>query len=229
MKLLAAAAILGGIGLVMTLAEADVSDRTVKTDAFDKVYFSGAATINLAQGGETAVRLSGLERVLDDVEVEVVDGVLYVDVDDDVEMEDLTIDLTVVDLAEFVSSGHVKFVSDELRIDDLILEDRGTGDYRFVDLKADELSVDARGASRFELTGEVRRQVVDIAGASRFVGNELKSETTEVYLKGAASVDVWAEEVLDVRIAGAGRVRYTGSPYVRQRILGAGSVKKIDE
>jgi len=34
--------------------------------------------------------------------------------------------------------------------------------------------------------------------------------------------------MLDVDIAGAARVRYTGSPFVTQRVFGIGSVHRVD-
>jgi len=43
---------------------------------------------------------------------------------------------------------------------------------------------------------------------------------------GAAGVDVYATDELDVTVSGAGRVTYSGNPKVNKRVSGAGQVIK---
>ena len=215
---------LAGLGLAVTAADGR-SVSTVNPGEFDRIYFTGAATFNLSQGDIAALTLTGDESVLDAVTVDVADGVLYIDIDDeDIEREDLKVDVTVVALSEFVSSGSIALVGHSLHVDDLVVEDRGAGTYVFDDLSADELLVASKGAGRFELDGAVRRQVVDLTGAGRYDAPGLHSETSEVHLKGAGRAEVWASQHLAVQIAGAGSVTYAGEPVVNKRVWGAGSV-----
>lgn len=199
------------------------------TAAYERIYLDGAATIRLHQGDEPDVDLTVDEDHRDLVKVEVSDGALFVEVDEELGSHDVELDLTVVTLSEFVSSGAVRLSSDGLEANDLVIEDRGSGVYEFSDLVVDELLIEARGASSFELDGNVRRQVVDIAGAGKYLAPELESASTEISLKGAGKATVWANEALDVLIAGAGSVEYAGSPEVDKSIIGAGSVRRLSD
>ena len=199
------------------------------TMGYERIYLDGAATIRLSQGAEANVDLTVAPDHRDLVKVEVSDGALFVEVDEELGPHEVKLDLTVVTLSEFVSSGAVKLTSDGLEANDLVIEDRGSGVYEFSDLSADELLIEARGASSFELDGNVRRQVVDIAGAGKYLAPELESVSTEISLKGAGKATVWANEALDVLIAGAGSVEYAGTPKVDKSILGAGSVRRLSD
>ena len=48
----------------------------------------------------------------------------------------------------------------------------------------------------------------------------------EANVFGTGSVTLAVAELLDIRVLGAARVSYVGSPYVSQEISGAGAVKQ---
>ena len=66
-------------------------------------------------------------------------------------------------------------------------------------------------------TGRVHRQVVNLAGASRY------QAFGEVNVQGAAYARVAVAEVLDV-VSGAGSVEYIGSPRAYESVRGAGLI-----
>ena len=236
MKTILAAVAVVGAGIALNLGD-DEETAPVRASAavfgptmgFERIYLDGAATIRLHQGAEPEVDLTVDPSHRDLVKVEVSDGALFVEVDEELDSDEVQLDLTVVTLSEFVSAGAVRFTSDGLETNDLVIEDRGSGVYEFSDLSVDELLIEARGASSFQLDGNARRQVVDIAGAGKYNAPELESDSTEISLKGAGKATVWANEALDVMIAGAGSVEYSGSPEVDKSILGAGSVRRLKD
>ena len=235
MKTAIAALALVGAGIAWNMGD-DEEQQAVEsaaifgpTTAFERIYLDGAATIRLHQGDAPEVDLKVDPDHRDLVKVEVSDGALFVEVDETLDRDEVELDLTVVTLSEFVSAGAVRLESDGLQANDLVIEDRGSGVYEFSDLSVDELLIEARGASSFDLDGSARRQVVDIAGAGKYNAPHLESDSTEISLKGAGKATVWANEALDVLIAGAGSVEYAGSPEVEKSILGAGSVRQLSE
>ena len=203
------------------------------SEPFEGIHFRGGAAIEVRQvaDGDARIDLSATDDILRHVKIEVVDGALVVEVDDDdVTAEDLLIEIaTPHELSEIVSLGAVALASEGLRTASLSLQDRGAGSYRFKALSAGELLIEARGASRFRIDGEVGRQVVDIAGAGSYEAPALRSRTAAISLKGAGRADVHASETLTVRISGAGMVQYAGGARVEERIFGAGMVQKRDD
>ena len=203
------------------------------SESFEGIHFRGGAAIEVRQivDGDARIDLSATDDVLRHVKIEVLDGTLVVAVDDDdVTAEDLLIEITTPhELSEIVSLGAVALASEGLRTAGLSLQDRGAGSYRFKAFSAEELLIEARGASRFRIDGEVGRQVVDIAGAGSYEAPALRSRTAEISLRGAGQANVHASETLTVRISGAGMVQYAGGARVEERIFGAGMVQKRDD
>ncbi len=93
-------------------------------------------------------------------------------------------------------------------------------------LSGPEFYLEANGASRVALNGNVNAMSGEMNGASRLDADSLTTRAIELSISGAGRADVNASEVLKVSISGAGKVTYTGDPKVSQEISGAGSVKK---
>ena len=196
---------------------------------FDRVYLDGPVTLNVSQGDTTKVSIRGAGSAgsRDDLLVEVVDGVLYVDATGlDADDDDVIVDVAVTDLAELVSQGATRVRATALNVDSLTVE--GGGDFRFEDLQARELMVVSKGAASFEVDGRVEHQIVDAAGAVDYDASALASATSEVRLAGAGHLTLWVEDLLAVRIAGTATVSYRGSPTVHKRVLGVGRVERIN-
>ena len=203
------------------------------SESFEGIHFQGKGAVEVRQvaDGDARIDLSATDDILRRVKIEVVDGALVVGVDDDdVTVEDLLIEIaTPHELSEIVNFGAVVLASEGLRTGSLSLQDRGAGSYRFKALSAEELLIEARGASRFWIDGEVSRQVVDIAGACSYEAPALRSRTAAINLRGAGQANVHASETLTVRISGAGMVQYAGGARVDEHIFGAGMVRKRDD
>lgn len=207
--------------------DARVEDREFITTAFDRVFITGGATVELLQGKENRVTARGTREVLDGLLVESGGGSLFIDTADHGAAE-LVIRLTFESLREMVFDGQVVITSASLQVEDLIIESNGSSSIELRGLIADELQVSGLGATKFSLSGKVQRQVIHIDGSGAYRAQGLSSRTVEVSVSGVGDVLLSVEEMLDVDIAGAARVRYTGSPFVTQRVFGIGSVHRVD-
>ena len=226
----AAAGVLGTAILAGTGMGDDMQTTSIQpTEDFHRIYVEGPATLDIRQGESVRVELAVAEEHRDSVEVEVSDATLFIEVPDELEVEDVVVQVITQQLSELYNAGPILVTGAKLHTESLVVENRGQGEYRLASLDADELVIEARGAFRFEVDGRARRQVVDMAGAGEYEAAGLETQTSEVSLKGAGSASVWATERLDVDIAGAGSVGYAGDPDVHRRIRGVGSVHKINQ
>lgn len=203
-----------------------VEDREFPIAAFDRVFISGGATIELLQGKEIRMTARGTAAILDGLVVESGGGSLFIDTQDH-GAKDLVIRLTFENLQEVVCAGQIVITSASLRVADLVIEGNGSSSIELRGLIADELQVSGLGATKFSLSGQVQRQVINIDGSGAYRAGDLSSRTVVVSVSGVGDVLLSVEEMLDVEIAGAARVRYTGSPFVTQRVFGVGSVHRV--
>ena len=214
------------VKLASLLVAAALASTTAQPslEAFDRVYLDGAVTLNLTQGVTPALEISGDDD--ERVQIEIVDGVMYVDATAlEADSDEVHIDLRLTNLTELVARGANRVVGTDLEVDSLTVE--GGGEFKFDDLSARELLVISEGATDFEVSGRVEHQVVDAAGAVDYEASSLETRTSEVQLAGAGRLALWVEEMLAVRIAGSATVSYRGSPRVHERVLGAGKVRQV--
>lgn len=94
-------------------------------------------------------------------------------------------------------------------------------------LSGQKFVLEANGATRVALNGNVNELTASMNGASRLEAESLQTQTTELSINGAGRADVTASETLKVAIAGAGKVTYKGDPKtIEKDISGAGSIKR---
>jgi hypothetical protein len=86
--------------------------------------------------------------------------------------------------------------------------------------------LEASGASRVSLDGNVDELLADMTGASDLEAGGLQTKTAEISTTGAGNAEIAVAETLKVAITGAGKVTYSGNPTIEKRITGAGSVHR---
>lgn len=95
-------------------------------------------------------------------------------------------------------------------------------------LSGTEFYLDANGATKATLTGNVNAMSGELNGASNLEAESLITRAMELSISGAGKAKVNATDVLKVSISGAGKVIYSGNPTVSKEINGAGSIRKRD-
>jgi hypothetical protein len=90
-------------------------------------------------------------------------------------------------------------------------------------------ALEATGASRVTLDGNIDGLLADMTGASELAASGLQTKTAEISTTGAADAEVAVAETLKVAITGAGKVSYSGNPKtIEKHISGAGSIRHRD-
>ena len=195
-------------------------------ELFERIHVRGPATLEIRQGASPQVAVTGVDRVLVDVAMDVSDGTLFIEVPgEDLEVDDVMFDITTKKLRGIYSEHAIRVVANGLTAGDLSIKARGAGDFRLVGLSVGELNVDVRGALNAVVAGMAERQNVDIAGPGNYSAAELRTAMADLRLRGANSSEVWVTDRLEVDIAGSGSVvTYRGNPSVTKYIHGWGYV-----
>jgi hypothetical protein len=103
----------------------------------------------------------------------------------------------------------------------------GAGEIKLVDANGESLKLESLGAASIDASGKAKTLTVSSTGAGKIDTSKLIVERANVNVKGAASVDVYASEQLDVSVGGVGSVTYSGNPkVVHKNVTGIGSVSQ---
>jgi hypothetical protein len=114
------------------------------------------------------------------------------------------------------------------KVDEVDCSIDGSGTISLGHVGARQVSVAIDGQGRLEAHGEAESVAVAIDGAGSVLVGDLRARTVRVSIDGVGKVVAWAEESLDARIDGYGRVEYAGTPsVVRQRVEGTGRVVRV--
>ena len=194
-----------------------------------RIDHSGPGRLTIRQGRHAGVSITGDGPETAAVLVEVFDDVLYLEVPEGPSSPALEIVVTLPAVDEVISHGPSVVTVEALHADTLSLEALGAGSFQVRSLRAHELLVTGAPGAAFTLSGEVERQVLDLSNPGRYQARSLNSESVEATVVGGGLILLQVDDLLDVRLAGAARLRYVGSPFVSQMVSGAGSVAPVGE
>ena len=184
--------------------------KTEKRDvgAFKSIETSGAFEIQVTCQQPASLEVEGDDNLLPLVKTEVRNGVLRVYNDGSyTATKAITVRMSLPDL-EAVSST-------------------GAADIHVNDVKNSQLTISWQGAGRIEAAGETKFIDISSTGAGKLDTSRLRAERAKVSVTGAAQVEVYASQQLDVTVSGVGQVTYHGNPgVVNKSVTGLGSVNK---
>ncbi len=187
-----------GSGHVVTVS------RTV--GGFSSIDLTGAATITVAVGRHTAVRISGDDNIVPLIRTEVRGSVLV------------------------VSSKH-RYTSDHMlhvriatpALDGVTL--KGSGTLTAAGIRATAFTLALSGAGTLQLSGTVGTLDTTISGVGTAVLQHLVAKDADVTLSGTGSVHVYVTGTLDATVNGVGSIVYSGHPArVETHVSGVGTI-----
>jgi hypothetical protein len=174
--------------------------------SFSAIDTSGAYEINITCQKPASFEIEADDNILPLIKTEVRDGVLFVS--NDQEYHSSKSPTLRISLPEVNSvSSH------------------GAGDVKIADANGSDLSLKSTGAANIDATGKAKNLTISSTGAGNIDTSKLTAEKAKVDATGAANVDVYASEQLDVSVSGVGSVTYSGNPkVVNKSVSGIGSV-----
>ena len=225
----------------METVELGIEEREI--GAFDQVTLrddSCGAELVIEQGEREGIRIEARPQLLRRIETQVRDGRLIIRMSGswlerlgDKLSTSLTRSRTLYHLQarelRSLDIGCAAMVfAPSLRADTLAIKLAGATRVVIENLVARELRIEHSGVGELEVDGRVVRQEVTLDGVGMYSAAELRSQVSVVRISGPARARVHASEELDAVVRGIGVVEYSGSPRVRQRVLGMGSVVKVE-
>ena len=180
--------------------------RTVSN--FSSIEFHGTGKLMLKQSGNESCNVEMDDNFLEHFETIVTDGTLHIGLKNG--------NFKVV--TPIIVTVEAKSVTK--------LQISGATAVEATDLKSDSLTVNISGASRMTLKGSIKKQDINLSGASHFTADEVDCESAEVDCSGASHASVNAKSSLSVNASGASHVEYGGSAEVTKNTSGASSVRK---
>jgi hypothetical protein len=182
----------------------ETDDRTIS--AFTEIDTGGSFEIEW-QNGSPALHITTDENLLSYVESDVSGDTLHLGTHDQI----------------WPTHGIKVVISSPTRTAARI---RGAVKLTANQLTGPKFALEASGASRVSLDGNIDELLADMTGASELEASGLQTKTAEISTTGAGDAEVAVAETLKVAITGAGKVTYSGNPTIEKHITGAGSVRR---
>jgi hypothetical protein len=184
--------------------------KTEKRDfaPFKSVDAAGAYDVTITCQQAQSFEIEGDDNILPIIQTEVRDGVLHIHNESAYNStKGIAIRIAVPDLEKFSSEG--------------------AGDVHVSAVKNERLVLISTGAANLVAAGQTKFVDIGTSGAGNVDTVKLSAERANIMVSGAANVDVYASQQLDVSLSGIGSVTYSGNPpVVNKSVSGIGSVNK---
>ena len=187
-------------------------------------------TVNIQQGAQPGIRLSGYENVAKHIRATVKDNVVTLKTDLDeiwtIDSKDITVTITMpVINALNISGASDADIHGNLAGSDFKLDISGAGKVVIDNITVDTFSADISGACKLQVNGgSVKHASYELSGAGKIIAFPLQTIETAATISGAGTGEVSATQKLVADINGAGTIRYKGHPTVERDVSGVGTI-----
>ena len=217
----------------------NIISETRNIENVNRIVLRDYGQLFISQGEKESLHLEAHDSILSLIRTEVRHGELLLDIDggwwdrtwraitSTVEGRPLKYHLTLKNLNGLFVSGAARVVCKGFKFEDFHLILKGAGEIKMNDVEANTLDIELPGAGLVTLSGAATNQKVWLKGAGSYDSPKLKSENAVVKLHGVGRARVWAESSLDAHVDGVGSIEYYGSPDVRKKVSGLGSISQI--
>ena len=229
--LIAIAVFLGSCGGVV-VGSGNVKTETRDVRNFNRISLDGVGNLLIKQGDKESIKIEAEDNILPQIITAVNNGQLDISFKRAgfpirlVPSKPINFFVTVKNLNGIDLSGVANIKEAKIKTDTMDLSTSGSSDVT-LNIEANELTSRSSGSTKFNMSGTVDRQQVDISGSGTYSAADLASQDCGVTISGSGSCTVRASGTLDVRISGSGEVSYIGNPSVAQSISGSGTVRKL--
>ncbi|MCB0595096.1 MAG: DUF2807 domain-containing protein [Lewinellaceae bacterium] len=199
--------------------------RELTVAPFEGIELPISGDVFLTQGPEQKVIVEGKDNIIDEIELDVQNGIWKIEFNRCVrDIDLLRVFITVPDLTRIRVSGSGDVVSENtFVIQDLEIDIPGSGNVD-LSLDADDLDIDIPGSGRLTLEGLADETKYRISGSGDVHAFNLECRVADISVPGSGDLEVFVTELLKVRISGSGDVFYRGDPALDISISGSGDV-----
>ena len=197
----------------------------VLPDGVTGVELRMSATVFISQGAEQKITVEGKPNIIDELELDVNNGVWAIETDRCVrDVGNMKVFITLPAVTWLKISGSGDIISESfLTTDDIVLAINGSGGMD-LGLNSDDIDAKISGSGSITLEGDADQIDLSISGSGDYAGFNMEANSMDVNISGSGDADVRVLNELDVRISGSGDVRFKGNPVLNVSISGSGRV-----
>jgi hypothetical protein len=197
---------IGNIGGIKGSGNVKTETRSVSN--FKEIKAENAVELEITVQKDFSLTVEADDNLLDQVKTEVSGNTLKISTNDSINSKNkIKIKISLPELTD--------------------LDVSGASTANISGAKTDSLELDASGASRIKIDGEVKSVDATASGASGIDAENLKTENAKANASGASHVTVSPTGDLNAEASGASTVTYTVEPKsIKQNASGASTIKK---
>jgi hypothetical protein len=209
----------------------DTRVATPRVGSFSKVELDAPGSLIITQGAVDAVTIEAEDNLLPLLTATESGGRLVLAARPGAQLHPTRpirygVIMRTIDGINLTGSGDVDAVG--INTDRLELLVNGTGQANIGGLAADVIDVHDSGSGLIRVGGNVPEQWITITGHGDYHGENLTSRAVHIAITGSGTCAVQAGDTLDVRVTGAGAVRYAGWPSVTEHVTGSATLDRQD-
>ncbi len=203
------------------------------TGEYDAIAVSGWFDVNLVDGAEGKLTLTGESNLLEYIITEVNNGKLVIKTEKGVNLKPsswnngivITVPVESVDAIALSGSGDIVGKT-TIRTNNLDTAMSGSGDIT-LDIDADTVSASMSGSGDIMLSGSTRDFDATISGSGDIKAFDLEADNVDATVSGSADIKVTANKMLKARVSGSGDITYKGNPEkLDTKTSGSGDISK---
>ena len=203
------------------------------TKDYEDIGVSGWFDVELVDGREGELTLTGEDNLLKHIITEVKNGQLSIRVEKGYNLkpsswkDGIHITIPVESINSLALSGSGDIVGKKkLKSDDFQVAISGSGDVT-LEVEVSRFSAAMSGSGDMRLSGEASDFEVSVSGSGDIDAFELNAENVDASVSGSADINVTAHKMLKARVSGSGDIEYRGNPEkVDTKTSGSGDISK---
>ena len=182
---------------------------------FTRVSVQQSITLYISQGKTEGITVEADDNIIPYIKTEIKNGQLNIFLDPEVIVRGYTamnvsVSMPIITDINVAAAGRLE----------------GSSPFT-VEVKGSEVDVEASGAARLELKGEVEQFDLEMSSAATLKAWELRVKNCDAEISGAAKAEVSISGQLEAEISSAGILIYDGNPQItKQNVTGRGTLVK---
>jgi hypothetical protein len=219
---------------VITPSNVNVSENR-EVSGFDAIEFSTFGKVNIMQGDQESLNISGPDNLVPEISTTVSNGTLIIKNKENFTIKPLNTEnplvftIVVKDLTSLAVSGLGDVQVETLSTPNMKIDMSGAGKIVQNQITTDKLDITLSGLGGLEISGQANQATIELSGAGSVDAQDLQLQTADVSLSGLGDATLWVTEQLTGEISGAGSVSYFGNPQTSTSSSGIGNFKSLGD
>ena len=202
--------------------------KNINTSDYDIIDTKGSMDVILEIGTEGAIRVIADDNIIDLISISTEGAVLKIVMKEKVNYyskNGIKVYVPFTDLNEILLKGSGDLISKSpIVTNSFSCTLVGSGDLE-TEIKAETVVAYMKGSGDIDLSGSTNLLSVEMTGSGDFNAFNLKSQSTDVSLKGSGDIEVNAQKSIKARLLGSGDITYSGNPYTKDvNVKGSGDI-----